>query len=127
LWNRSQILLVCGGFARVIERSVFRKIQLILVMFTILFVLRTPVGKYPKERDIVFLEEGEHSIAEQVGGDKGVLPVIESGKRRLAVSIDEGLLIDSARTFDSTDVEGVPSAKTTRGAIRTHRGLPSPV
>ena len=60
------------------------------------------------------LEEGQDPIVEQVGGDQGVLPVVESRRGDLGVGVDEGLLVDTSDAFEGADMEGILRAQVAR-------------
>jgi len=55
----------------------------------------------------VVLEERQDSIVEHIGGNQGILAVVEFGPSDLGVSVDKGLLIDASDTLKCTYVEGV--------------------
>jgi hypothetical protein len=41
-------------------------------------------------RPLLFRTEGPHAIAEQVGRDEGLVPVLELDRRPLRIRVDEG-------------------------------------
>ena len=74
-------------------------------------LLRTPIREDPQEGNVVFLEEGEHAVVEEIGRNKGVLSVVELCRDRFGIGVDEGLLVDPADAFQVADVESILGAR----------------
>jgi hypothetical protein len=74
-----------------------REVQFILVAFGCPAVFRAAIREHSVQRNLVLLEERQHSVIQQLRGSQRRLPVIQLGKSDFAVGIDEGLLIDPAR------------------------------
>ncbi|PIB27680.1 hypothetical protein BFP75_07095 [Maribacter sp. 4G9] len=90
------------------------QVKLIFVVLPFSAVLGSPVGQYAQQGKPFLLEEGDYPVIEQIGRCDGILTVIELYERYLAIGVDEGLRIDTADSFDGTDIVGVLCAQITR-------------
>ena len=79
------------------------QIELVLVVLAGPAVLGATIGQYTQQRNTMLFEEGQHSIVEHIGGDQRVLAVIELGLSNFGVGVDEGLLVDSAYSFEGSN------------------------
>ena len=66
-------------------------------------VFSATVGKNPQQRNPMGLEEWQDAVVEHIGGDQRVLAVIELGLSNFGVGVDEGLLVDSAYSFEGSN------------------------
>ena len=71
-------------------------IQFILMAVRTPPVLRAPIGSEATQRDLLLLEERHPLILKQLGSCQRRFAIVEFGTRPLALSINEGLLVDPA-------------------------------
>jgi hypothetical protein len=53
---------------------------------------------------LLLLEEGPHTIVQQIRREEGLLPVLELGKGHFRVRVEESLLLDPSDAFDRADI-----------------------
>ena len=75
------------SFGPAVVDVLYRQIQLILVMLALAALFGAAISEHPQQRDVMFLEEGQHAVIEQVGRHQRVLAVIEFGKSYLAIGV----------------------------------------
>ena len=90
-----------------------REIQLVLVPFGVAAELAAAVSQHAQKLDIVFLEEWQHTIIEQIGRRDGRLAVVQVGKAYLGIGVDEGLLVDASNALQIADIERILGAAIT--------------
>ncbi len=83
------------------------QIQLVIMLLYFTAVLRTPVGQYSQHWQPLSLIERQDAIIKQVGSSDRCFTCIQLTVRHFRVRIDERLLIDTADTFQITNVESV--------------------
>jgi hypothetical protein len=66
------------------------------VVLALAAVLGAAIGEHAQELNFVFLEERQYAVVEQVGGEKGVLAVIEFNESDFGVGVEKRLPIDYA-------------------------------
>ena len=105
-----------GLRALVLEWSMssMARLKLVLVVLAGATVFSATVGKNPQESNPVSLEERQDAVVEYIGGDQSVLTVVELDGGELRVGIDEGLLVDSARPFEGSDIERILGSQIAR-------------
>jgi hypothetical protein len=59
-------------------------------------VFRDTIGEHLQQPGPVLLEEGQHTIIDQIRRHQCMLATIEFGESYLATGIEEGLLVDAA-------------------------------
>jgi hypothetical protein len=69
------------------------------VPFRIAAELAAAVSQHAQELDIVLLEEGQHTVIEQIGRCDGRFVIVELGKAYFGVGVDERLLVDASNAF----------------------------
>src|SRR3984893_1445364 len=70
-----------------------REIKLVVVMLGIAAIFRAAVGQHTAEPHLLFVEERQDAIVQEIGRCDWRLPIIEFGEGDLRVGVDEGLLI----------------------------------
>ena len=80
-----------------------REIELVLVVLTIAAVLSATIGKYPQERDLLLLKEGNDVIVQRVCRSQRVFSIVQLCVSNTSVGVDERLLVNSpgALEFDA--------------------------
>src|ERR1700731_3471989 len=91
-----------------------REIKLVVVMLGIAAIFRAAVGQHTAEPHLLFVEERQDAIVQEIGRCDWRLPIIEFGEGDLRVGVDEGLLIDASDALHVADVERVLGAAVTR-------------
>ena len=77
-------------------------------------VFGAPVGQYSQQRQILFDEQWQNPIIEQIRcGDRG-LGRVQLGTGHLGIGIDKGLLIDPSHALQGADVERILAAEIAR-------------
>jgi hypothetical protein len=66
--------------------------MVVLVVLALAAVLGAAIGEHAEERNLIFLEERQYAVVEQVGGDQGVLAVIEFNESDFGVDVEKRLL-----------------------------------
>ncbi len=84
-----------------------RQVELVFVPIVGAAELGAAVGQHALQRHVVFLEERDDAIIEQIGGGDRGLAAIELGEAELAVGIDEGLLVDASDALEGSDIERI--------------------
>ena len=102
-------LRALGLGARVIDSST----AIVLVPFGVAAALAAAVSQHAQKLDIVFLEEWQHTIIEQISRRDGRLAVVELGKAYLGIGVDEGLLVDASNALQIADIERILGAAIT--------------
>jgi hypothetical protein len=77
------------GLSPAVVDVLYRQIQLVLVVLALSAVFRTAIGEHTQQRDLLFLEEGQHLVIEQIGRHQRILAVVEFGKGDFGVGIEE--------------------------------------
>ena len=90
-----------------------RSRQLIFMTIGTATIFRAPIGEDPTQRDLLFLKERHYLIIESSSSRQSRFPIVEFGKRYLAIGINEGLLIDPAHPLQRADIKGILRATVT--------------
>ena len=77
-------------------------------------VLRASISQNSQHRKTFFFEEWQHLVIQQISGSDRCLSRVQLAVGHLAVGVHNGLLVDSADTLQSTDVEGVLGTEVAR-------------
>src|ERR1700730_4011992 len=91
-----------------------REIKLVVVMLGIAAIFRAAVGQHTAEPHLLFVEERQDAIVQEIGRCDWRLPIIEFGEGDLRAGVDEGLLIDASDALHVADAERVLDAAVTR-------------
>jgi hypothetical protein len=65
------------------------QVELILVAFTVTTVFRAAVGEHAQQPHVLFFEERQHAIVEQIRGHQRVLAVLQLHESHLRIGIEE--------------------------------------
>jgi len=68
-----------------------RQVDLILVAFSLAAVLGAAVRQNAQQRHVLFLEEGQHTIVEQICSHQRILSMVKLREGQLRIGIEEGL------------------------------------
>ena len=82
--------------------------------FRLAAILGTPIRQDTDHTHLLFSEERQNPIIEQIGCGNGRLGGVELGRCPLGVSIDKGLLVNPPHALDGADVERVLAAEVAR-------------
>jgi hypothetical protein len=82
-----------------------------LVVLALAAVFGAAIGEHAEQRNLVFLEERQYAIVEQVGGDQGVLAVTGFNESDFGVGVEKRLLTDTTYTLDGADVVRIDAMK----------------
>jgi len=102
------------GFRAGVVDVLYCQIELILVAFPVATVLRATVGQHPQQRHVLFLEERQYPIVQQIRSDQRILAIIELHEGQLRISVQKGLLVDAADALDRAHVVGILGTEITR-------------
>lgn len=90
-------------------------------------LLGTPVGGNELQPDVLFDEEGNNPVIQQIWGGDGAFVGVEFGRGRPAVGFNENLPVDSAHALDVAYVVGGLNSQVAWVLTQSPRGLPYPV
>src|SRR3974377_1255213 len=85
-------------------------VEFVFVRFRIATILTATIGEHPQQLDIVFLEEWQYSVIEQIRRRDRRLAIVQLGASDLGVGIDEGLLVDPTNALQIADIERILGA-----------------
>lgn len=94
---------LCFGVVNIFDRQV----KLILVMLPIAAVFRAAIGQDTKQANVFGFKKRQHFIIEDIRCDERVFPIVKFDECDSRISINKGLLVDSADTFQIADIKGI--------------------
>ena len=113
-WKRSQMPLVCGCLAFVLEWSISSMHRYKLILHDAPWLRRTLYlcrSGYEAGECLVASKKGSTLAVEHISCHQCSLAVIKAGKGYFAVSVDKGLLINTAYAFNGTHIISILSTQ----------------
>ena len=89
------------------------EVEFILMPLRVATIFAAAVGQDAQQLNVMAIEEGNHSIIQEIGRRDRCLAIVELGASNLGVSIDEGLLIDASHSLQIADIKSILRAAIT--------------
>src|SRR3954471_17248428 len=83
-------------------------------MLTLAAVLGSAIGQDAQQRNVLLFKEGYDTMVQHVSRDQCIFAIVKLGKSNFRVSVNKGLLIDSADALDRADIVRVLRSQITR-------------